>query len=155
MGCEGGLMDYAFTYVESTKLETEGDYPYTAQDGSCSADSSEEQVGISSYTDVTPNSPSQLQAAVNIGPVSVAIEADQDVFQSYSSGIISSASCGTALDHGVLVIGYGTDSGTDYWLLKNSWGADWGEQGFFRILKQTSSDAGICGLQSEPSYPIA
>jgi len=69
------------------------------------------------------------------------------VFQSYNSGIISSKSCGTNLDHGVLVVGYGSEAGKDYWILKNSWGSDWGEKGFFRIARDVNeSGPGICGL---------
>jgi len=113
-------------------------------------------VKTSSYHDVTANSPTDLQAAVAQQPVSVAIEAEKVVFQSYTSGIIDSTKCGTSLDHGVLVIGYGHDDTLkeDYWLLKNSWGPTWGEQGYFRILRDmTTSGPGICGLQSQPSYP--
>ena len=148
-------MDYGFKYAQKNKLESESDYPYTAQDGKCVFNTSKGKVSVTGYKDVTPRSPSQLQAAVSLGPVSVAIEADTDVFQSYSSGIISSTACGTSLDHGVLVVGFGTDStsGKDYWILKNSWGSDWGEKGFFRILKQSSSGPGICGLQLQASYP--
>jgi len=79
--------------------------------------------------------------------VSVAIEADKAVFQSYKGGIITSTACGTTLDHGVLVVGYGTESGTDYWTLKNSWGTTWGEKGYFRILRSDAAGKGICGLQ--------
>jgi C1A family cysteine protease len=152
-GCNGGLMDAAFTYAESHSLETEADYPYTANDGTCHAVAKKGIVKLTGHKDVKPNTPAQLEAAVALGPVSVAIEADTSVFQSYSKGIISSAACGTQLDHGVLVVGYGTEGGKPYWILKNSWGNSWGEKGFFRIAKSTKSDAGICGLQSEPSYP--
>jgi len=85
--------------------------------------------------------------------VSVAIEADKAVFQMYQGGIISSTSCGTRLDHGVLVVGYGTEGTQDYWLLKNSWGPTWGEKGYFRIARDSGRGDGICGLQMEPSYP--
>jgi len=72
----------------------------------------------------------------------------------YTGGVINSASCGTTLDHGVLVVGYGSDvKDGDYWILKNSWGTSWGESGFFRIAKTSKTGAGICGLQQEPSYP--
>jgi len=152
-GCNGGLMDLAFKYVESHKLETESDYPYKAVDGKCKVDESKAVVGITGFKDVTPKSPAQLQAAVAQQPVSVAIEADTEVFQSYSQGIISSTGCGTSLDHGVLVVGYGSESGKDYWILKNSWGEDWGEKGFFRILRESKSGPGICGLQLQASYP--
>ena len=88
------------------------------------------------------------------GPVSVAIEADKSVFQSYTSGVINSAKCGTNLDHGVLVVGYGSDTKDgDYWILKNSWGVTWGEKGFFRLAKSDKTGPGICGLQEEPSQP--
>jgi len=95
-----------------------------------------------------------LENAVAKGPVSVAIEADTFVFQLYGGGIISDDGCGTALDHGVLVVGYGSDNGSDYWILKNSWGAGWGEKGFFRIAKG-GDGPGICGLQMSASYPTA
>jgi C1A family cysteine protease len=87
-----------------------------------------------------------------LGPVSVAIEADQFAFQLYTSGVISSG-CGTNLDHGVLVVGYGTEeNGQDYWILKNSWGPSWGEKGYFRIAKG-GDGPGVCGLQMSASYP--
>ena len=153
-GCNGGMFDAAFKYTEGAKLETEDEYPYTAQDGQCNYDASEGEVGAVSYEDVTSNSPSELAAAVAQQPVSVAIEADQSVFQSYTGGIINSADCGTQLDHAVLVVGFGNDGTTDYWILKNSWGSDWGESGYFRIIRDMNgADAGICGLQSQPAYP--
>jgi cathepsin L len=147
-------MDSAFEYVETTKLETEADYPYTAEDDACSATAKKGVVQLSGYKDVVADSPSQLQAAVALGPVSVAIEADTDVFQSYSSGIISSQDCGTNLDHGVLVVGYGEEGSKKFWILKNSWGSSWGEDGFFRVARDDKTSPGICGLQSQPSYPI-
>jgi len=102
--------------------------------------------------DVTPNDENALLAAVNIGPVSIAIEADQPCFQFYSGGILSDPSCGTQLDHGVLVVGYGTDATTNvnYWIVKNSWGASWGEQGYIRLERGINE----CGIATEPSYPV-
>jgi len=147
LGCNGGLMDNAFKYAKANKLETEADYPYTGKGATCGYVASKGKVSLSGLTDVTANSGSQLQAAVAQQPVSVAIEADKAVFQSYKSGIITSTACGTTLDHGVLVVGYGTESGTDYWILKNSWGTTWGEKGYFRILRSAGSGPGICGLQ--------
>ncbi len=93
-------------------------------------------------------------AAVAIGPVSVAIEADQSSFQSYSGGVLTSA-CGSSLDHGVLVVGYGTDNGQKYWKIKNSWGSTWGEEGYIRISRGNNDNdgAGQCGVLSQPSYP--
>jgi len=90
-----------------------------------------------------------LASAVAIGPVSVAIEADQACFQFYTSGILSDPSCGTQLDHGVLAVGYGTQSGTDYWIVKNSWGTSWGMSGYVLIERGTNE----CGIASMNSYP--
>jgi len=154
LGCNGGMMDRAFSYVKKNKLEKESDYKYTAKDGkTCKYDSSKGVVGVSGYKDVTPDHPDQLMAAVAQQPVSIAIEADTYTFQSYSSGIIKSSECGTTLDHGVLLVGYGTEGSTDYWIIKNSWGASWGENGYVRVLRKTTKDAGICGLQHQPTYP--
>jgi len=102
-------MDWAFTYAESTPLETESAYPYAAVDQSCSADPSQGVVSVTGFADVPAQNNAQLRAALNVGPVSVAIEADQYVFQGYTGGVINSADCGTSLDHGVLVVGYGND----------------------------------------------
>jgi len=152
-GCNGGMMDLAFTYAKSHALETEAEYPYTAKSGlfACKYDKSKGAVKVSGYTDVKKSSAPQLKAALNTGPVSVAIQADQPVFHAYTGGIITGTSCGTQLDHGVLAVGYGTENGTDYYIVKNSWTAQWGEQGYVRI--GIEDGAGVCGIQSQPSYP--
>ena len=149
MGCNGGLMDNAFKYIETAPLELEADYAYTARDGSCKYDSSKGVGKVSNYNDVTPNSPSQLKAALNKAPVSIAIEADQIAFQGYTSGVITTG-CGQQLDHGVLAVGYGTLNGEEFFLVKNSWGASWGDQGYVRIGAGSSN---VCGILSDASYP--
>merc|ERR1712167_141836 len=114
----GGLMDYAFKYVESHKIELESDYPYTGRDGSCHAKGGVAEV--KTFTDVTPKSPEALATALQNGPVAIAVDASFG-WQMYFGGI-KKYLCGTSLDHGVLLVGYGTDKNTDYWLVKNSWG---------------------------------
>ena len=142
-------MDNAFKYIESNPLESEGDYPYTARDGSCGYVSSKGVGTVASFTDVQRNSPSQLMAAIAKAPVSVAVEADQMAFQSFVSGVVTSG-CGQQLDHGVLAVGYGTLDGQDYFLVKNSWGAAWGYLGYIRISRSSSN---VCGILSSASYP--
>jgi len=139
-------MDQAFNYAVDHSMDTEASYPNLGYNSQCKA-SEKGPVRLSGHADVPVNDPNALLAAVAQQPVSVAIEADQGVFQGYTSGIIS-AGCGTNLDHGVLVVGFGTDqsTGTAYWLLKNSWGPSWGEAGFFRILRDTTAGPGMCGL---------
>merc|ERR1712187_515344 len=90
-----------------------------------------------------------LASAVEQQPVSVAIEADQSSFQLYSGGVMT-GSCGTQLDHGVLAVGYGTDGGNQYWKVKNSWGASWGENGYIRMVRGQNQ----CGIGNQPSYPV-
>jgi C1A family cysteine protease len=147
-GCNGGSMDLAFEYLQTNLAELEATYPYQGVDSTCAYDKSKGVFSVKGFVDVPQSNTQELENAVAHGPVSVAIEADSFVFQLYFGGIINSASCGSNLDHGVLVVGYGTENGQDYWILKNSWGAQWGESGFFRIAKggdQAHSD-GICGL---------
>ena len=150
MGCNGGLMDYAFRYVEKYPLETEADYPYKGVDGKCAYDASKGVGKVKGFADVKPNSPDQLKAAIAKGPVSVAIEADQYIFQGYTGGVITSSTCGQMLDHGVLAVGYGSENGQEYFLVKNSWGPSWGANGYVKIGAGSSN---VCGILSQPSYP--
>ena len=153
-GCNGGMMDNAFEYIiKNGGICSEAEYGYTAQDGNCT--SCNPVAKISSYVDVTPNNTQALMAAVAQQPVSVAVEADGMDWQFYFGGVVTD-SCGLNLDHGVLVVGYGTDATQgDFWKVKNSWGPDWGEQGYIRIGRGSKFDpAGECGILMDPSYPV-
>jgi len=154
--CEGGLMDDAFQFIIDNKgLCSEESYPYKAVDEKCQTTCTTVAT-ISSFSDVAfdeknPNDDTALMAAVQKGPVSIAIEADQPIFQMYTGGVISGPSCGTQLDHGVLLVGYGTDAKLgDYWIVKNSWNAQWGEKGYVRLARGQNE----CGMNSAASYPI-
>lgn len=153
-GCNGGLMDYAFDYMLSNGgLCSEEDYPYQGSDGSCKTSCSA-AVKISSYQDVAVSDEDALKAAVATGPVSVAIEADQMGFQFYKSGVFT-GSCGTNLDHGVLAVGYGSENGQDFWKVKNSWGASWGDHGYIKLKRNGGHSDGQCGIAMAASYPVA
>jgi C1A family cysteine protease len=151
-GCNGGQMEGAFKYVIEHGQCTLTSYPYTAIDGTCKSCST--VAHISSCSDVKPNDQISLKAAVAQQPVAIAIEADTRYFQSYSSGVLTSSSCGTNLDHGVLIVGYGEENGLQYWLVKNSWGTTWGDKGYVKIARsESTNDAGICGIAMDPSFP--
>ena len=151
-GCNGGLMDNAFQYAKDNGMCTESSYPYTAKGGDCQKCTT--VVQISGCTDVTKNNQVDLKEAVSKGPVSIAIEADTKAFQLYTSGVFTSDSCGTNLDHGVLIVGYGVENNIEYWLVKNSWGPSWGDQGYIKIERSDSTDdPGVCGIAMQPSYP--
>ncbi|KAL3882291.1 hypothetical protein ACJMK2_028653 [Sinanodonta woodiana] len=152
-GCEGGLMDRAFEYVKQFGIETEEDYPYTATEGTCNYDASKVVTKDTGCVDIESGSESALQQTVaTIGPISVAIDASQVSFQYYSGGVYNDHECSsTKLDHGVLVVGYGTDGGQDYWLVKNSWGDGWGENGYIRMARNNGN---MCGIATLASYPL-
>ena len=131
-------MDNAFKYAKEHAIALESDYPYTAKSHGvfgCKAKEHPGTVKVTSYTDVKRQSSSALKTALSQQPVSVAIEADKPVFHQYTGGVITGTTCGTQLDHGVLAVGYGTDiaTGHEYFLVKNSWGPEWGEHGYVRI----------------------
>lgn len=153
-GCHGGLMDLAFSYLKDHAVCTEDSYPYETTEATCRQDQCTAGIpagGVVGYHDVTKQSEEALMEAVAQQPVSVAIEADEMAFQMYSSGVLTKA-CGAKLDHGVLVVGYGTDNGIDYWKVKNSWGERWGDAGFIRIQRGLAGD-GQCGVKDAASYP--
>jgi len=107
---------------------------------------------VTTHTDVA-GTEGALEAAVAQQPVSVAIEADQSVFQHYTSGILTNDACGENLDHGVLAVGYGVDNGQKYWKVKNSWGTVFGEDGYIRIEKGDAATGGECGIRKLASFP--
>ncbi|KAM7514589.1 hypothetical protein LguiA_004172 [Lonicera macranthoides] len=156
-GCGGGLMDNAFDFIQHNHgLSTEANYPYQGADGNCNTNKEANHAAkITGHEDVPANSESALLKAVANQPISVAIDAGGSDFQFYSSGVFT-GECGTELDHGVTAVGYGTsEDGTKYWLVKNSWGTSWGEEGYIRMQRGVAAAEGLCGIAMEASYPTA
>jgi cathepsin L len=154
LACKGGLMDNAFAYAIDNGMCTEDEDPYVAKRESCQ--DCDKKVVMIGCMDVESGNQQALKAAVARGPVSVAIEADTKTFQFYSSGVINSTECGTTLDHGVLVVGYGEENGIPYWLVKNSWGSNWGDNGYVKIARSDSeNDNGVCGIAMQASFPVS
>ncbi|KAM0066868.1 putative peptidase C1A, papain, patatin-like phospholipase domain-containing protein [Helianthus debilis subsp. tardiflorus] len=174
-GCNGGDKDHAFAFIlESGGIHAADDYPYTGKDEGCYALASKKKrkafwidgdeelpadhktrkaVCIDGYEGLPANDEQSLLKAVANQPVSVSIEAGSRDFQFYSGGIFT-GKCGTGLDHDVVVVGYGTEAGKNYWLVRNSWGADWGEQGYVRIERNVIEKTGKCGIAMEALYPV-
>ncbi|XP_062176686.1 cysteine protease XCP1-like [Alnus glutinosa] len=153
-GCNGGLMDYAFEFIISSGgLHKEEDYPYLMEEGTCEEKREEmDLVTISGYQDVPENDEESLLKALAQQPLSVAIEASSKDFQFYSGGVFD-GHCGTELDHGVTAVGYGSSKGSDYIIVKNSWGPKWGEKGYIRMKRKTGKPEGLCGINKLASYP--
>lgn len=154
-GCNGGEMDHAFGYAIDNGMCVDDQVPYVAISSSCSEEEQQcdHRVTFTSCKDVPSGNEIALQEVIHFTPASVAIEADTTVFQFYKGGVITSSQCGTNLDHGVLVVGYGTDNGQDYWLVKNSWGTSWGEDGYVRIARNMdTNNEGVCGIAMQPSF---
>lgn len=152
-GCNGGLMDQAFEYIKRNDgIDTESSYPYVAHDESCRYNPANKGATDNGYVDIAHDDENALQeASATIGPISVAIDASHMSFQFYKRGVYNEPSCSqTQLDHGVLVVGYGTYNGTPYWLVKNSWGTNWGLQGYIMMSRNRDNQ---CGIATQASYP--
>ena len=156
MGCNGGLMDNAFTWIgKNGGLCTESDYPYvsgvTKTSGTCQKTcKAVSNSKVATFVDVLPSSDVAMMTALSQQPVSIAIEADQREFQLYKSGIFT-GQCGAKLDHGVLAVGYGPD----YYLVKNSWGTSWGDGGYIKLGlgPEFNNGDGQCGMLLQGSFP--
>lgn len=166
-GCNGGLMDSAFSWISKNGgLCSEDDYPYTSgttkKEGSCQKKCKLIlNSKISNFTDILPNSDNATMSALTLQPVSVAIQASDKNFQLYKSGVYTSNECGTDLDHGVLLVGFGSLDGLDYYIIKNSWDENWGMDGYMLLgrginpftNKLYNDGSGQCGVLLSGSYP--
>jgi Papain family cysteine protease len=154
-------MDNAFKFDEkSGGLCSEADYPYMARQGDQCLTNCTDVPGsiVKTFVDVPPGDVNALLAAVALQPISIAVQADQFVFQFYKHGVLDDDSCGKAgnIDHGVLAVGYGSDleTNTPYWLVKNSWGSSWGDNGYLKIARNSTNEFGMCAILKMASFPV-
>lgn len=155
MACLGGTMDKAFQYIIDNKgVDTEASYPYLAQtEKTCRFSATSVGATMTGYIDIPIDEMALTEACSKIGPISVAIDAGWITFRFYKSGVYYEPRCFTTkLDHGVLVVGYGTeDTGEPFYLVKNSWGTQWGMEGYVKMARNRDNN---CGIASVASYPV-
>lgn len=152
-GCEGGLMNNAYRYIlDNGGVDTEQSYPYEGSLEDCRFNNSTVGASMTSFVTLSPGDEEELkQALATIGPVSAGMDASILGFRYYKSGIFYDEDCSnTRLNHAVLIVGYGSEDGEDYWLVKNSWGPKWGDHGYFRITRNKDNHCGIAGITSYP-----
>ncbi|XP_036449136.1 cathepsin L1-like [Colossoma macropomum] len=153
-GCTSGLAYKAFEYIKSSGgLEKASTYPYQAKAGLCRFKKQKAWAKCSGYEKVKPTEDALQLAVATIGPISVSINAVPHSFQLYESGVYDEPDCSnTKVTHAVLVVGYGTDAlKKDYWLVKNSWGVNWGEKGYIKMSRNKNNQ---CGIATRGSYPV-
>merc|ERR1712180_180250 len=152
-GCRGGWYQSSWRYLrDAGGDESESGYPYTARQGRCNFNRGMVVATVKSYHDTQPGSEQALtQALAQVGPVSVAIDASASTFRRYRQGVHYSRSCSSRrLNHAVLAVGFGSEGGSDYFLVKNSWGTRWGAGGYIKMARNKRNN---CGIASKPSYP--
>jgi len=147
-------MDDAFEYIKlNGGIDSEDSYPYEGVQGKCRYNKENNAAEDVGFVDVKQGSEHSLKRAVATqGPVSVAIDASHRSFQMYDSGVYMEPKCSSEeLDHGVLVVGYGEENGHKYWIVKNSWSEEWGEEGYIKMARNKDN---MCGVASSASYPL-
>ncbi|CAG2114961.1 unnamed protein product, partial [Medioppia subpectinata] len=142
----GGTLPDAAKYVKQHGgLELETDYPYMGKWGTCHADVGKRQVTLTGYGEQYDGDEWYLREVVGtIGPVALGIFSDRPNFKLYKSGVYVDNGChGVAADHGVVIVGYGRENNLDYWLIKNSWGGTWGDEGYIKVARNNNNQCGI------------
>ncbi|CAF1297507.1 unnamed protein product [Adineta steineri] len=154
LGCHGGIMEIAYLYIKSNGgVDTESTYPYEAKRHKCNFDPKNVGATDTGFVQIKMGNETDLQAAIaTIGPISVAIDASRSSFQFYSTGVYDEPHClPYLLDHGVLAVGYDTFNNQDYYIVKNSWGTNWGKQGYIWMSRNKQNQ---CGIATSASYPL-
>jgi cathepsin L len=152
-GCQSGQMNRAYNYIKDFGIESDEDYPYIAEVGQCNYTRSKVVTKISGHANVRRFSEKKLlESVATVGPISVAMDGSQPTFRFYKNGVYDEESCSPwSLNHGMLVVGYGTEAGKAHWIVKNSWGTSWGEKGFILMSRNKGNQCGIATLASYPT----
>jgi cathepsin F len=151
-GCNGGDPPTAYQFVmQEGGMEDESDYPYTAQDGTCNFQANLVKVTISNWQYATQNSDETTMQSnlASWGPLSICVDAEP--WQDYTGGVLMASDCSNQLDHCVQLVGYDMTQSTPFWIVRNSWGTDWGEAGYIRLEYGTNT----CGLTEESTSAVA
>lgn len=151
-GCNGGLENLAFDYAEKMPIQSEKDYPYRAKNGKCKESAKKGIVKVTNHHHVQDKSIDALKAAIAIQPTCVSVDAEDDHFMYYSGGILDTTKCGHDLDHAITAVGYGEENGKHYFIVRNSWTASWGEEGYIRMSADVAGN-GVCGLLLDSNRP--
>ncbi|XP_048470126.1 procathepsin L-like [Rhincodon typus] len=149
-GCSGGNKKLAFRYVRRKGIESENTYPYTAQQGPCKFQKKNTAAIIGRYRNVQRGEHYLAWALRKIGPIAVSLNAHLKSFHLYKKGVYADSRCTQRRGHAVLLVGYGRENGMNYWLVKNSWGTEWGEEGYIKIAKNKGN---LCGIANHAVYP--
>lgn len=153
-GCDGGFMTSAYEYVQQNPgVDTESSYPYEERNSTCRFDPANVGGECMNYMEIMEgNEQALMQAVATVGPVAAGIDGAQLSFMFYKSGYYFEPKCDTEVNHAVVVVGYGkTEAGEEYWICKNSWDTDWGEEGYVRMARNKNNH---CGITSLASYPL-
>ncbi|XP_055906561.1 procathepsin L [Eupeodes corollae] len=154
MGCEGGFQDYGFEYIVEHGIALEARYPYTEMENpQCHHNETGIGIKIRDYASIKPGDEERMKEVIaTLGPIACSMQANLNSFQLYKGGLYTDDECNKGeVNHSVVVVGYGTENGNDYWIIKNSYSANWGENGFMKLPRNRN---GFCGIASECSYPV-
>ncbi len=154
--CAGGTQSQAFDYLKTAKAMSAESYPYNSgypAKGECKYDESKATSAlVDMYTFADEGDVNMMKMALTHQPIAASIQADSKAFQLYTSGVLDLETCGTELNHAIVMVGYGNHEGTDYWIVKNSWGTNWGESGYVKIAIKPGQ--GICGIQKSAVWTV-